>query len=174
MTATRTISAESILDLSEQAAALPAVLSGVLDTRIAELKKLKADLDAKTAIAKTVDAANKLLEDAKTKAAALVAQAEVDANSSRVAGKAVADTAASKLAEADKRAQEVEATARTLASNVDAYNRNNTALMAAIEANNATARALDVRKATLDADVIRMNDLSKKLTARLDALKITI
>jgi hypothetical protein len=171
MTATRSISAESIVASHAEALALPVILSGVLDAKIAECKAAMAALDARQQVTATLEEAAKIKADAETAAAALLAQAKVDANTVTVTAKQAADDAAMRQAKVTA-AEQANATERERLANVkltlevqaNALNTREASLV-------ALGQQLDIRRNTQDKAEAKLKADTAALNASLDALK---
>jgi hypothetical protein len=174
MTATRQVSmtADKILAIHDDTVAMPVILSGVLDAKIAETRAAIADLASRQGIAQTMDQANKALADA----TALKAKAEQHLADAQVTAQKVIDAAHQKMDEANIRNDQTIAAAKVAATqsadvetrrkqHEDDFERMRAGISSRQSALDAQAGTLDQREAKLKTDREAFN-------ARIEALKL--
>lgn len=170
MTTTRTsVTAESLVYMYDEAHALPAIYSGVLDAKISELKSLKDEL----AIA-MVNEANKIKADAASQAASLLAQAKLEANSVTMTAKKAAEEGDAKLAAITRQGQTLFAAGEKLKTDRGDLDAASAQLASAKAALEARALALDGQAVDLAKREAKLKADTTALNARLESLKLQI
>ena len=169
------LSAESIVSLHDQAVAMPVILSGVIDAKIAELKAIQADLVARQGIVDTVEQAQAVLDKANADATAILTAAQVtaDKNTTDAAQKLAA--AESLLDQALKREEEtssMQSTIRAQRAQLDADIVARNAAVDALQAQSEKRLAdVEMREKSLALGMQRLKDDRAAFNAKLDALK---
>lgn len=99
MTSTRAapMSAENIVSLHDEAVAMPVILSGVLDAKVAELREIQADLVTRQGIVKTVEEAKALLTATEEQSKVTLRNAKEVEDAAAVTAKEMTDAAKVKM-----------------------------------------------------------------------------
>jgi hypothetical protein len=166
------ITAGQIVALSDEAKAIPTILSGVLDAKIKETKAAIADFEKRQGVVKTLDQAEAVLKSAQAKVDAAVGEAQAKVKADAAAAATLMEQATAKMKGADAREKE---TADGLARLIVERNQ-----LIAAKAQIATKTAeLDARTLSLDGLAASLTKRQAKLTAdqqafnkKLEALKV--
>lgn len=175
MTATRSnISADQILQAHDQALALPVILSGVLDEKIAELKVEQAKLAEAQGIVATLAEAKKVRDAAQ----AIQGQAQREYAASQVTATEIERSANAKFEAAVAREQATNRAREELAESVVKFNARTTSIENSHTLNgqqlNSLAAELAARTKDLDAREAKIKTDRADLNRRLDALKVAV
>lgn len=170
------ITAENVIALHEQAAAMPVLLTGVLDAKIAEVKTLLADLAARQGIVDTLEAARKeaasIVAKAKTSTEQTLAAAEAkmfDATSQQTAAQQALDDANARQSVSVIKAQELTASIAK-AEKDNAARKDELAQIAAKL--DAGVKDLAAREAELAANQEKLKADRAEINRRLEALRV--
>lgn len=170
------LSAESIVALHAEAAAIPVLLTGTLDAKIAEVKALLADLAVRQGIVDTLEKAraeaDSTLTDAKASSEQMFAAAEAklfDATSQQAAAQQALDAA-------NARQTEIDAKERALLSATAKFEENKQSFLTGIAQGRAELEAatkdLAAREATLSEGQEKLKADRAEINRRLEALRV--
>jgi hypothetical protein len=170
-----TMSASNIITLRDEALAMPIILSGVLDAKIAETRAAIDALNQREGIVQTLDQAHQIKHEAEAHAAAAFTAAKEQAEAAQATAKKMADDAAQKVKDADVREKQTMAGIAKLSvdrAQFDATKATDIKVM------DQRAKALDARESDVAAAETALRDAQQKLQAdrqafnkRLEALK---
>ena len=176
MTATKSYTADNIINLADEMKAVPAILSGVLDEKIATARTLIADLQKRQGIVDTIEKANAVVDKTKADIDAHRQEAQDKISAQAYQANALLKAATEKMAAADIRDRE---TADGMAKLVVARNQFSAAQKSAQDEINAKLADIDQnvtvingRKNELDAAEKKLKQDQATVNARLEALKV--
>lgn len=153
----------SLLDV----VAVKLALEGQFDARIAELKKVTADLEAKQSVSTTLAKANKLMAEAQARSDAVDAREAAAEAAAEVVKNGAADVA-EKLAEVATREHALAVAKDDLAKRVDAF----TTAQANVQASmTERERVLAQNQTAVQAGLAALESQKKAFNDKLNALK---